>query len=73
VNILGKAKIADFGLARTFHFPMARYTREIATLWYRAPELLLGDDQYGTAVDIWAVGCIMGEMLTSKPIFVGES
>ncbi|CAD8147291.1 unnamed protein product [Paramecium octaurelia] len=66
-------KLADFGLSRVFPFPMPKFTKEIATLWYRAPELMLGDDNYGTAVDIWAVGCIMAECLTGAPLFQGDS
>lgn len=48
---------------------MPKFTKEIATLWYRAPELMLGDDNYGTGVDIWAVGCIMAECLNGRPLF----
>lgn len=66
-------KLADFGLSRVFPFPMPKFTKEIATLWYRAPELMLGDDNYGTGVDIWAVGCIMAECLTGRPLLSGDS
>ncbi|CAD8147608.1 unnamed protein product [Paramecium pentaurelia] len=66
-------KLADFGLSRVFPFPMPKFTREIATPWYRAPELMLGDDNYGTGVDIWAVGCIMAECLNGFPLFQGDS
>jgi serine/threonine protein kinase len=51
---------------------MCKFTKEIATLWYRAPELMFGDDNYGTGVDIWAVGCIMAEILTNKPLLAGD-
>ncbi len=66
-------KLADFGLARTFSMPMGKLTKDIATLWYRAPELMLGDDNYSIAIDMWAVGCIFAEMvLVKKPLFMGE-
>lgn len=54
----GVLKIADFGLARAFGIPIKTLTHEIETLWYRAPEVLLGQRQYSLGVDIWAVGCI---------------
>mmetsp|Transcript_3457 Transcript_3457/g.4258 ORF Transcript_3457/g.4258 Transcript_3457/m.4258 type:complete len:83 (-) Transcript_3457:212-460(-) len=47
-------KLADFGLARAFSLPMKDYTHEVVTLWYRAPEILLGDNDYSVPVDIWA-------------------
>ncbi|KAG4990766.1 hypothetical protein JHK87_024223 [Glycine soja] len=53
-------KIADLGLARAFTVPIKKYTHEILTLWYRAPEVLLGATHYSMAVDIWSVGCIFG-------------
>lgn len=54
----GGLKIADFGLARAFGIPIKTLTHEIETLWYRAPEVLLGQKQYSLGVDTWAVGCI---------------
>jgi serine/threonine protein kinase len=61
--ISGKtAKIADFGLARSYSLPIRTYTHEVVTLWYRAPEILLGKKIYGTPVDIWSLGCIFFEM-----------
>ena len=48
-------------------------TEYVATRWYRAPEILLGVSSYGFAVDMWAVGCILGEMIVGKPIFPGQS
>ncbi|KAM5574033.1 hypothetical protein ABKV19_013509 [Rosa sericea] len=59
-------KIADLGLARAFTLPIKKYTHEILTLWYRAPEVLLGSTHYSTAVDIWSVGCIFGTDLFFK-------
>ena len=66
-------KIADFGLARSFGLPLKTYTHEVVTLWYRAPEILLGSKVYSTAVDIWSVGCILFELAHRKPLFYGES
>jgi cyclin-dependent kinase len=57
----GILKIADLGLGRAFTVPLKSYTHEIVTLWYRAPEVLLGSTTYSTGVDIWSVGCIFGE------------
>ena len=65
-------KLADFGLARTFSVPIRKYTHEVVTLWYRAPEILLGGE-YSTAVDSWSIGCIFGEMVKLQPLFPGES
>mmetsp|Transcript_17319 Transcript_17319/g.19379 ORF Transcript_17319/g.19379 Transcript_17319/m.19379 type:complete len:105 (-) Transcript_17319:337-651(-) len=47
-------KLADFGLARAFNLPMKEYTHEVVTLWYRAPEILMGDNSYSLPIDIWA-------------------
>lgn len=66
-------KIADFGLARAFSVPLRTYTREVVTLWYRAPEILLGQSKYATPTDIWSLGCIVGEMATGIPMFPGDS
>jgi serine/threonine protein kinase len=66
-------KIADFGLARTFGLPLKSYTHEVVTLWYRAPEILLGSKVYSTAVDIWSLGCIFYELSHKRPLFYGES
>ena len=56
--IVGNVKIADFGLARLLMIPDKTLTHEVETLWYRAPEILLGQKRYTSAVDVWAVGCI---------------
>jgi serine/threonine protein kinase len=69
----GRLTIADLGLSRAFGVPMRTYTHSVITLWYRAPEILLGSRHYSTAVDMWSVGCIMAEMLTTHPLFPGES
>lgn len=68
-----KVKIADFGLSRTYSIPIKAYTREVLTLWYRAPELILGIDYYSTGIDMWSIGCIFGELLLRKPIFMGDA
>ena len=72
-NKEGITKIADFGLARAFTQPMRVYTREIVTLWYRSPELLMKVDKYAPEVDIWSVGCIFAELLTKRPLLPGKS
>jgi len=69
----GVIKLADFGLARAFGIPVRVYTHEVVTLWYRAPEILLGSPKYSTPIDIWSVGTILAEMITGKPIFSGDS
>lgn len=69
----GHLKLADFGLARSFNLPMRTYTHEVVTLWYRAPEILLGTKFYATGVDIWSLGCIFAEMILKRPLFPGDS
>ena len=69
----GTLKLADFGLARAFTVPLRTYTHEVVTLWYRAPEILLGGKQYSVPVDIWSVGTIIPEMVTGQPLFPGDS
>ncbi|ESR48708.1 hypothetical protein CICLE_v10002132mg, partial [Citrus x clementina] len=66
-------KIADLGLARAFTLPIKKYTHEILTLWYRAPEVLLGSTHYSTAVDMWSVACIFAELVTKTALFPGDS
>ncbi|KAK3878949.1 hypothetical protein Pcinc_016487 [Petrolisthes cinctipes] len=70
----GQLKIADLGLCRVFSRQGKRlYSHQVATRWYRAPELLYGARQYDEGVDLWAVGCIFGEMINNSPVFPGES
>jgi cell division cycle 2-like protein len=71
----GCLKIADFGLARSFGEPLKALTPGVVTLWYRAPELLIGGDRYcySTAVDVWSVGCIFGEFLRNQILIQGTS
>ena len=66
-------KIADLGLGRAFSVPVKSYTHEIVTLWYRAPEVLLGGSHYSTPVDMWSVGCMFAEMARKQPLFPGDS
>lgn len=73
LNNMGTLKIADFGLARELGYPMSPMTPQVVTLWYRAPELLLQDKTQTTAVDMWAGGCILGELLLHKPLLPGKS
>jgi len=68
----GYIKLADFGLARAFNLPVRTYTHEVVTLWYRAPEILLGTKHYSTPVDIWSIGCIFAEMVLQTAIFAGD-
>jgi cyclin-dependent kinase 2 len=69
----GALKLADFGLARAFGLPVRAYTHEVVTLWYRAPEILLGAKHYSTPVDVWSIGCIFAEMVNGRPLFPGDS
>ncbi|XP_012260508.1 cyclin-dependent kinase 2 [Athalia rosae] len=69
----GYIKLADFGLARAFGVPVRTFTHEVVTLWYRAPEILLGTKFYSTAVDVWSLGCIFAEMAMRKALFPGDS
>ncbi|CAF2987864.1 unnamed protein product [Rotaria sp. Silwood2] len=73
VDTKGIIKLADFGLARAFSVPLRIYTHEVVTLWYRAPEVLLGASRYSCPVDVWSVGCIFAEMYTKRPLFQGDS
>ncbi|KAG7455408.1 hypothetical protein MATL_G00256350 [Megalops atlanticus] len=70
LNNKGQIKLADFGLARLYSSEESRpYTNKVITLWYRPPELLLGEERYSPAIDVWSCGCILGELFTKKPIF----
>ncbi|CAN6464187.1 unnamed protein product [Victoria cruziana] len=73
LNNRGELKICDFGLARQYGSPLREYTRLVVTLWYRAPELLLGARLYSTAIDMWSLGCIMAELLAKEPLFPGKT
>ncbi|XP_075264534.1 cyclin-dependent kinase-like 1 isoform X2 [Convolutriloba macropyga] len=69
----GQIKLCDFGFARILTGPGDDYTDYVATRWYRAPELLVGDTQYGPPVDVWAIGCVFAELLTGAPLWPGRS
>jgi len=83
-----QVKLADFGLARCLDNSSiggvgnndlltasneGEFTNKVITLWYRPPELLLGETKYGTAVDIWSAGCILAEVILGRPIFTGKT
>ncbi|KAG0018461.1 Cyclin-dependent kinase 3 [Podila clonocystis] len=69
----GQLKLADFGLSRGGVPPLRTYTHEVVTLWYRAPEILLGASHYSVGVDVWSVGCIFAELVNREPLFPGDS
>ncbi|XP_042731205.1 cyclin-dependent kinase 7 isoform X3 [Lagopus leucura] len=69
----GVLKLADFGLAKSFGSPNRVYTHQVVTRWYRSPELLFGARMYGVGVDMWAVGCILAELLLRVPFLPGDS
>lgn len=69
----GVLKLADFGLAKFFGSPTRIYTHQVVTRWYRAPELLFGARIYGTGIDIWAVGCILAELMLRAPFLPGDT
>jgi CTD kinase subunit alpha len=69
----GQLKLADFGLARFYaKRRQLDYTNRVITIWYRSPELLLGETQYGPAVDIWSAACVLVEIFTRHAIFPGD-
>ncbi|CAF0806141.1 unnamed protein product [Rotaria sordida] len=74
LNNNGKIKLADFGLARLYNADDKDrpYTNKVITLWYRPPELLLGEERYGPAIDIWSCGCILGELFQRRPLFQAQ-
>ncbi|RAK71104.1 serine/threonine-protein kinase ppk23 [Aspergillus fijiensis CBS 313.89] len=74
MNNRGEIKIADFGMARSYGDPPPpKLTQLVVTLWYRAPELLLGADRYGPEIDLWSIGCIFGELLGKEPLLQGKN
>lgn len=75
VTSSGSVRIGDLGLARLFNKPLLSLfsgDKVVVTIWYRAPELLLGSRHYTPAIDLWAIGCIFAELLSLRPIFKGE-
>ncbi|ODV94973.1 hypothetical protein PACTADRAFT_50809 [Pachysolen tannophilus NRRL Y-2460] len=73
LNNKGELKLGDFGLARAFGIPVNTFSNEVVTLWYRAPDVLMGSRNYSTSIDMWSAGCILAEMFTGKPLFPGNS
>ncbi|KNG49690.1 cyclin-dependent kinase G-1 [Stemphylium lycopersici] len=73
LNNRGQLKLADFGMARYIPPAHAPLTQLVVTLWYRAPELLLGTRDYGAEVDMWSVGCVFGELLVKEPLLQGKN
>ena len=73
INSSGFLKLADFGLARAFGIPVRCFSHEVVTLWYRAPDVLMGSTKYSTPIDMWSTGCIFAEMATGKPLFPGSN
>ncbi|EDQ89694.1 uncharacterized protein MONBRDRAFT_25292 [Monosiga brevicollis MX1] len=74
INKRGQLKLADFGLARPYGVPVRSYSHEVVTLWYRAPDVLLGATGYDTSIDMWSAGCILAEMANKgSPLFPGTS
>lgn len=73
IDSKGAIKLADFGLGRAFGIPVRAYTHEVVTLWYRAPEVLLGAQRYSCPVDVWSIGCIFAEIINKRPLFQGDS
>ena len=68
-----ETKLCDFGFARLISGNPEKLTDYVATRWYRAPELLISQGEYGSEVDYWAIGCIMGELVDGNPLFPGEN
>lgn len=65
--------ISDFGLSRPTNLPVEFLSEEVVSLWYRAPELLMGSRSYNEKIDIWSAGCVFAELLKGFPMFVGRS
>ncbi|CAM9689233.1 unnamed protein product [Chrysoparadoxa australica] len=72
-NNKGQLKLADFGLARLYGHPAEPLTPKVVTLWYRCPELLLGETVSGPPIDMWAAGCVFGELVIGKPLMPGSA
>ncbi len=73
INRKGELKLADFGLARAFGIPVRSYSHEVVTLWYRAPDVLMGSRKYSQSIDVWSCGTIFAEMATGRPLFPGTN
>jgi serine/threonine protein kinase len=70
IDSSGRLKLADFGLAKKASFLQRRKSNAIVSLWYRAPEIILGSEDYFLGVDMWSVGCIFAELMAKRPIFM---
>jgi len=68
----GELKIGDFGLARATGVPVNGYSSEVVTLWYRAPDVIMGSVKYGSEIDLWSCGCIFAEMFLGVPLLRGR-
>lgn len=73
VSLENQIKISDFGLSRIENIPVKKYAHEAASLWYRSPDAILGSTNYKFSLDMWAVGCILAEMVLENPLFRGNS
>jgi cyclin-dependent kinase-like len=73
INKKDQLKLCDFGFARLMPKPHEDITDYVATRWYRSPELLICDPNYGKSADIWAIACILGELIDGQPIFPGDN
>ena len=73
LNKRGILKICDFGMARIFNLKSKYMSQEVVTLWYRPPEILMGQKNYTSSVDLWAIGCILSELITSEVLFSGKT
>ena len=67
-NGIPRVALADFGLARCLSIPVRSLTNEVVNLWYRSPDLLLGNRNYTASIDMWSVGCVFAELLNGKPL-----
>lgn len=73
IDARGQLKLADFGLAKKASFLQRRKSNSIVSLWYRAPEIILGSEDYLLGVDMWSLGCLFGELMQTKPVFYCKS
>ena len=73
INKNGVVKMCDFGFARILPKAHEEITDYVATRWYRSPELLISDPNYGKSADIWAIACILGELTDGQPLFPGDN
>lgn len=72
INAEGTVKLCDFGQAKIISISKDKYSLDVSTLWYRAPEILLGSENYSEASDIWAIGCVMAEIIQCFPLFKSD-